>query len=118
MSRRDEFVQHARGTPFDNSSNGFSSTDVQSAIEEVVAGAASTVKAGYKANTDFTGSPKKATITFITPFPSTNYAVTVTGVDGRFWVIENKTANGFVINASAAAALTGDTFWIARMYGE
>lgn len=35
MSRRDEFVQHAEGTPFDNSSNGFISEDVQAAIEEL-----------------------------------------------------------------------------------
>ena len=35
MSRRDEFVQPARGTPFDNSTNGFMSEDVQAAIEEL-----------------------------------------------------------------------------------
>lgn len=35
MSRRDEFVQHAKGTPFDNSTNGFASEDVQAAIEEL-----------------------------------------------------------------------------------
>ena len=35
MTRRDEFVQHSRGTPFDNSSNGFTSTDAQGAIEEI-----------------------------------------------------------------------------------
>jgi hypothetical protein len=36
MTRRDVFVQHSRGTPFDNSTNGFVSTDAQSAIEEVL----------------------------------------------------------------------------------
>ena len=35
MSRRDEFVQHAKGTPFDNTTNGFIAEDVQAAIEEV-----------------------------------------------------------------------------------
>lgn len=35
MSRRDEFNQVAKTTPFDNSSNGFASTDVQGAIEEL-----------------------------------------------------------------------------------
>lgn len=34
MSRRDEFIQPSIGTPFDNTSNGFSATDAQSAIEE------------------------------------------------------------------------------------
>lgn len=33
--RRDAFQQVAKSTPFDNSSNGMTSTDVQSAIEEV-----------------------------------------------------------------------------------
>jgi len=32
---RDEFIQVARTVPFDNSSNGFTSQDTQSAIEEV-----------------------------------------------------------------------------------
>ena len=35
MSRRDKFIQHARGTPFDNSTNDFISEDVQAAIEEL-----------------------------------------------------------------------------------
>lgn len=35
MSRRDEFGQVARTVPFDNSTNGFSSTDTQAAIEEL-----------------------------------------------------------------------------------
>ena len=32
---RDQFVPVARGVPFDNSSNGFTSSDIQGAIEEV-----------------------------------------------------------------------------------
>lgn len=39
MSRRDEFQQVAKSVPFDNSSNGFSATDVQGAIEEIGASA-------------------------------------------------------------------------------
>lgn len=35
MSRRDEFIQVAKTVPFDNSTNGFISDDVQAAIEEV-----------------------------------------------------------------------------------
>lgn len=35
MSRRDDFRDIAKSVPFDNSSNGFTSTDVQAAIEEI-----------------------------------------------------------------------------------
>lgn len=35
MSRRDQFSQVAGSTPFDNSTNGMTSTDTQAAIEEV-----------------------------------------------------------------------------------
>lgn len=35
MSRRDDFRDIAKSVPFDNSSNGFVSTDVQAAIEEI-----------------------------------------------------------------------------------
>lgn len=35
MSRRDDFRDIAKSTPFDNASNGFTSTDVQAAIEEL-----------------------------------------------------------------------------------
>lgn len=35
MTRRDEFIQVAETVPFDNSTNGFMSEDVQAAIEEL-----------------------------------------------------------------------------------
>lgn len=35
MSRRDDFRDIAKTVPFDNATNGFTSTDVQAAIEEV-----------------------------------------------------------------------------------
>ena len=106
----------AKSIPFDNSSNGFSATDIQSAIEEIDGGL-DYIKSGRKLLSDFTGSPKKATVTFGAAFPNVNYSVTITGVDGRFWTVENKTTNGFVINSNANQALTGDVFWIARIYG-
>jgi hypothetical protein len=39
MSGRDEFEQTAEETPFDNSTNGFTADKVQTAIEEIGAGA-------------------------------------------------------------------------------
>lgn len=75
-------------------------------------------KAGTIAALTFTGTPKKATVTFTTPYANTNYAVTVTGSDGRTWTIESKLATGFTINANANAALSGPVFWEAVAYGE
>lgn len=51
---------------------------------------------------DFSGSPRKATVTFAVPFPNANYSVVadpVTINDRGYLVrIESKTAAGFVVN--------------------
>jgi hypothetical protein len=75
-------------------------------------------KAGSLANTAFTGTPKVATVTFGTAMPSTSYAVTVTGTDGRSWVVNTITTGGFKISSQANAALTGPVFWNATLIGE
>lgn len=72
-----------------------------------------TVNAG-----SFSGNPKKYTVSFSIPFATSNYSVVVTGVDGRSWSIESKTAAGFVLNSRANQALTGDVNWIAILTGE
>lgn len=46
MSRRDQLTQVARGTPFDNSTNGFISQDTQAAIEEAKQNAEGFPRAG------------------------------------------------------------------------
>lgn len=75
-------------------------------------------KAGRVAAGTFTGSPKKATVTFAAAFSSTNYSVNITGLDGRTWTIESKVAASFVINSNANQALTGDVHWQAQTDGE
>jgi hypothetical protein len=50
MSRRDSFKQTAESTPFDNSSNGFSSDTVQDAIEEIGASASPGFSFGRNGN--------------------------------------------------------------------
>ena len=75
-------------------------------------------KAGNVTNTSFAGNPRKATVTFTTAFPNTNYAITVTGEDARSWTIESKLAGSFVINANSNTGLAGTTYWIATAYGE
>ncbi len=75
-------------------------------------------KSGSVAQGSFTGNPKTAAVTFTTAFPSTSYAVTVTGSDGRSWIVTNITTGGFTINAQANQDLTGPVFWNATLIGE
>lgn len=75
-------------------------------------------KAGSVASTSFTGSPRTAAVTFSTAFPSTSYAVVVTGSDGRVWKVTDIAVGGFTINSNAAQALTGPVFWQAILLGE
>lgn len=75
-------------------------------------------KAGSVAAGTFAGNPKTAAVTFTTAFPSTNYVVTVTGSDGRSWIVTNLTTGGFTINAQANQSLTGPVFWNATLIGE
>jgi hypothetical protein len=54
---------------------------------------------------DFSGNPKKATVTFASPFPDANYAIVLSpSTDGsKTFALdyESKTANGFVVNLNA-----------------
>jgi len=96
----------ARAVAFFNALNGFVANNVQNAIEEA------RPKAGSVAAGSFSLTPKKATVTFVTAYPAgTNYAVKITGSDGRSWTAESITVSGFTINANANLALTGPVFW-------
>jgi len=68
-------------------------------------------KSGTVASGSFTLNPKTAAVTFGTAFPSTNYAVTITGTDGRSWIVTNIATTGFTINSQANTALTGPVYW-------
>lgn len=61
--------------------------------------------------TDFTGSPRTATVTLSQAQPSASYSVTVSGTDARLWSVESRTTTSFVISANASTALTGPVFW-------
>lgn len=100
---------NAKDIKFDNSTNGFSSTNTQDAIEEVK----NRVKSGIVLAGSFSGNPKQATVTFTTPFPDNNYSVVIDGIDKRSWSYELKTASGFIIDANANQNLTSDVSWIA-----
>jgi len=97
----------AKSVPFDNSTNGFASTDTQAAIEEVKG----KLKAGIVLAASFAGNPKKYTVAFTSSFVDANYAINITGIDARSWTYESKTAAGFVINTNANKVLSGEVSW-------
>ena len=76
-------------------------------------------KSGYVNPGDFSGTPKKATVTFATPFLTTNYVVQINGTnDNRSWTYESVNAGSFVINANANSAITGIVSWAAELVEE
>ncbi len=106
-------TQHANAT---TSVAGFMSSADKTKLNAI--GGARVVKAGVITAASFTGSPKKATLTFGAAFASTNYSIVVLGGNSRSWSFESKAVGSVVINANANAALSQDVLWIALDHGE
>ena len=75
-----------------------------------------TTKGGEVVGGTFTGFPLRATVTFGSAYPNTNYAISVVGEDARSWTIESKAVGGFVINSNSNVALAGNVYWITTPY--
>lgn len=60
---------------------------------------------------EFSGNPKKASVTLSQAQPNGSYSVSICGLDARAWTVESRTASGFVINSNADTALTGSVTW-------
>lgn len=103
------------GTDITNFNNNLSAADntVQKALDTIDNLSIAPPKAGTKALASFTGTPRKATITFTTTMGSTNYSISVIGGDSRAWSIENKLATSFDINTNSNQVLTADVDWVA-----
>lgn len=82
------------------------------------AGTSRPTKAGFVAGASFTGSPKKYAVVFATPFVDANFALALSGTDGRDYTYESKTPSGFTINSNAATAISGEVSWTAMTIGE
>jgi hypothetical protein len=106
-------THHAVATP---TANGFMSSTDKTKLDGI--SGQRIFKSGNVAASAFTGAPRTASVTFVTPMPNTNYAITITGEDSRSWRYQNKTVNGFTINSGANGALTGEVSWIAISNGE
>ena len=75
-------------------------------------------KNGIISGSTFSGTPKKATVTFTTAFTG-SYSIAISAEVNRSWTIESKSSSGFTINANSSAAfVTSDVFWIANEVGE
>jgi len=72
-------------------------------------------KSGVVAAGSFSLNPKKATVTFVTPFADATYSIVISGADTRIWSYESKGAGSFVINSNANQALTGEVSWRATV---
>lgn len=75
-------------------------------------------KTGTVTAGSFTGTPKKYTVTFTTPYATTNYVISLTGSDNRVFTYESKSTTGFIINTNANTALTGNVDWTTISIGE
>jgi hypothetical protein len=75
-------------------------------------------KTGVIASGSFAGSPKKASVTFATPYADALYGVVVSGIDPRNVTYESKTAAGFVINLNANTAPANEVSFFTAPIGE
>lgn len=75
-------------------------------------------KAGVVAGASFSGTPKVAAITFVTPYADATYVITLSGGDSRIFTYQNKTAAGFTINSNANTALSQEVSWSTVQQGE
>ena len=104
-----------------NSSQGAGSLEKAARADHTHAATLPLYKSGQVAAGSFSaGNPRTAAVAFnvLTPMPGTSYNVTITGSDGRSWIVTNIATTGFTINSQAAQALTGPVFWIAVYTGE
>lgn len=90
---------------------------------DISAVAALLSKSGIVIAGGFAGNPRKAAVTFATPFASANYSVTfdpVTTGGGRYSLVaESKAASGFVINLGSGNIIGLDHVgWQAVLAGE
>ena len=70
-------------------------------------------QSGVVSGSQFSGNPKRLTVTLPQALPNTNYSITVTGEIARTWSIVSgsRTTSSFGISANANAAFTQNVYW-------
>jgi hypothetical protein len=76
------------------------------------------IKSGKLSASVFGGNPMTASVTFATPYPNTNYSVTIIGGDARSWTLEQVSASKFTISTNSKFALSDFVYWTAMGNGE
>lgn len=76
------------------------------------------IKSGKLSASAFGGNPMTASVTFATPYPNTNYSVTIIGGDARSWTLEQVSASKFTISTNSKFALADFVYWTAMGNGE
>jgi len=87
-------------------------------MSEAIPSASLSIKSGVVSSGSFAGSPKTVALSFATAFASSDYGITITGVDRRSWSYSSKVAGGFTLEANANAALSSEVSWHAILLGE
>jgi phage-related tail fiber protein len=114
-------TQHALVTPNPGGVAGFMDPADKLKLNNL---AVASFKAGQVLNASFTGNPKKATVTFTTPYADTNYAISmaennsVAGSSHNI-TVESKAAASFVVNLNANNITNMiAVMWQTQKYGE
>jgi uncharacterized protein (DUF697 family) len=76
------------------------------------------IKSGKISGSAFGGSPLTSSVIFVTPYPNTNYSVTIIGGDARMWTLEEVSGSGFTVSANSGVALSDYVYWTAMGMGE
>ena len=76
------------------------------------------IKSGTVRGVDFTGTPLTLKVTFTTPYPDSDYSVSITGSVNRNFTFQSKTAASFIINANSSTSFSDDVDWSTIKYGE
>lgn len=96
--------------------NVLSATTVDGTVRTTTIGLKT--KANSVAGTSFAGNPKKYTVVFTTPYPNTNYSVSISANVNRTFTWESKTVNGFTINTNSNTSFTENVDWVTTQHGE
>ena len=83
--------------------------------ESSISGGGGSTKAGRVPGGSFSVSGT-ASVLFATSMSNMDYSITVTGEVSRAWSIEDKTINGFTINANASTPFTENVYWQVMTY--
>jgi hypothetical protein len=98
--------------------NNLSSICTEPGSPNLPTGETVSVKAGILSPSDFSGTPRVATVTFDDAYADTNYIISLSGEDARIFTYQSKAVDGFVVNTNANGALTGEVSWFVTRVGE